>query len=227
MLTQTQRAEAAALPTVQPLSNTLHGEMTRREYVANVLRATQPNSYYHRKDDLIGRALDEVQDWIDQVNQLNQEAITMTTQPATTITRPHTVGQARPPIPPEAQAQAKSAALIAVENVERRVITVQHDADAMVMRLDVQEKAIVALREEVQQMRNEINTALYKLQETITAQPAGNIASRGEAGPQKVARDWCPIHACTMHKHTGRNGDVWYSHRDEETGQWCRGNAKK
>ena len=171
----------------------------------------------------------------------NQHKVTTASKPAPLNAQP------RPPIPASVP-ESKSAALIAVENLNAKMNAQQATLEAITLQLDTHikdsTKGYTELHAAVQAVHTEI-TALHGVLDylrSIMQAPAtdldthfgtAKITARA-AQPQPIGEpedekreDWCYVHAVKMFHHSDdTTGQEWHSHKTAD-GKWCRGKPAK
>jgi hypothetical protein len=129
-----------------------------------------------------------------KLSKLNQEAVTMTTTPATTQ---------RPPISATVP-ESKSPALIAVENlgktINERMNSLQYAQDSILNRTDATDKDTKAIRAEISALRADVTAAhrmIEGLCELLQKQPAAQTATP-QAAPDAHGNGVVVFHCDTI-----------------------------
>lgn len=198
---------------------------------ANRLRNVRPASQAHGRK--LG-AVEDLRDYIPDASTWAKEAQTMTT-----TTAAHTAASRLDPRPaaaaPAPQPQKPtttnlphvgqtSAALEEVRALRAEVQALRADMTAAY-------DSIAYLRDLVMRQHAEIKETLARLVEgrsydnihkDETSHVLDRIIDLLEAQPAATGTRVCKIHGVAMPKKE-KNGQTWYSHRNEKDGSWCRG----
>ena len=171
----------------------------------------------------------------------NQHKVTTASKPAPLNAQP------RPPIPASVP-ESKSAALIAVENLNAKMNAQQATLEAITLQLDTHikdsAKGYNELHSEIAVIRGMVESIAEIVQAlaATAAQPTSDLDTHfGTAKitaratqPQPIGEpedekreDWCYVHAVKMFHHSDdTTGQEWHSHKTAD-GKWCRGKPAK